>query len=109
MTLSLVLMAVLIAVGGGLWVFLPLWAGRRAVASPQQNDYSRLQEDVLRFAGAVRDLDMDFDMGKLSEADYATQRKLLIGRGVSATLQLQALTQQRQQQLEALIARHRRH
>jgi type II secretory pathway pseudopilin PulG len=71
-------------------VFLPLIQGRRrnTAADEAVRNAAVLQDQLQRLVNAVRDLDFDFDTGKITEADYVTQRKLLIGRGVSTLLRL---------------------
>ena len=43
---------------------------------------------LYRIIDSIRDLDFDFDTNKINYEVYAEQRKLLIGRGVSALIQL---------------------
>ncbi|MBZ0308953.1 MAG: hypothetical protein K8I82_23010, partial [Anaerolineae bacterium] len=69
-----------------------------------------LEDSLHRFVTSVRDLDFDFDTGKIGEADYLEQRKLLIGRGVSALKRLdEALQEQKEvdDEIEALVDAYR--
>jgi hypothetical protein len=68
---------------------------------------SSLEDQLQRYVSAVRDLDFDYDTGKLAQEDYITQRKLLVGRGVSTLIQLDDLRQT--DPLEKEIAAFRRH
>lgn len=67
---------------------------------------SQLEDQLHRFVYAVRDLDFDYDTGKIAKNDYIAQRKLLIGRGVSTLIKLDDLRQH--DPLEKEIAAYRR-
>ncbi len=62
-----------------------------------------LETQLAQILKTVRDLDFDYDMGKVPAADYALQRKALIGTGVSLLIQIDAA----EEALEARIAAFR--
>ena len=69
----------------------PFWASRNqrgASAFKDQVTLSGLEDHLLRLARAVRDLDFDYDTGKMPEQDYIEQRKQIIGQGVSVLIRL---------------------
>jgi hypothetical protein len=105
---SLVLLGCLLVMLG-----LPYLAPRQRLRrgfSNQDLSLVDLDDQLHQNIAALRDLDLDFDMGKLAPEDYAHQRKYLIGRGVSLMLRWEALRQQQGAQdaeLEALISAYR--
>lgn len=87
-------------------IFLPFWASYQSRASQSNSETVHWQDQVDQMVVAVRDLDLDFDMGKVSEEDYILQRKMLIGRGVSNLLKLRDFRRQPSEaddELEQLI------
>lgn len=95
-----------ILIGG---IYLPLMQERRLQSTEKPSQL--MEEELQRLISGVRDLDFDFDTGKLAEADYITQRKVLIGRGVSTLLKLDQARQQENRvdhEIERLVAAHRR-
>ncbi len=76
-----VIMAIPMLVG----MLFPLWHSYQHISLAT----NQLEDQLERLVISVQDLDLDFDMGKLMAEDYALQRKMLIGRGVSVLLKLQ--------------------
>jgi hypothetical protein len=110
------LMMLLLALTGGAAIFYPLM-GERVFLSLGGKKRSRtlqaesLQEQLDQILLSIRDLDGDFDMGKVQAEDYIKHRKELIGRGVSILIRLdQALAQQQHldEEIETLIQDYRR-
>ncbi|NJL94092.1 MAG: hypothetical protein HC915_10365 [Anaerolineae bacterium] len=91
-----------------MFVTLPLLAAWRAPVrtGAEAGSVAALEEQLSLLVNAVRDLDFDHDTGKLSEADYVAQRKLLVGRGVSTLMRLER-ARNIDQQLEELVASYR--
>jgi len=113
MTTTLIIIALIFTVLSLGVAFLPLALAQKGNkrVERQTQEINRLEEQLDRFVNAVRDLDFDYDMGKLSAEDYATQRKFAIGRGVSVWLRLQAsqsVVQRSDEELEAAIAAYRK-
>jgi hypothetical protein len=57
----------------------------------QDAAYHRVEDLELKIQlllDSIRDLDFDYDMGKISTEVYVEQRKMLIGRGISRLMQL---------------------
>ncbi len=83
--------------------------------TPRQNQlYEALWTEKLRLLRALRDLDFDYDMGKLPDTVYATQRIGLIRTAAAVTQRmddLEAEMRSRDVRLEESIAslRHARH
>jgi|GEM_PF-6396841 len=88
-----------------------LFGARRQEQTNAAQHLRELEEQLLQLIQGVQDLDSDYDMQKIADDDYVTQRKLLIGRGVSTLIQLddaQAELNQVDQELETLIQDYRR-
>lgn len=87
----------------------------RVGGTPRQNQlFEALWTEKLRLLRALRDLDFDYDMGKLPDTVYATQRIGLIRAAVAITQRLDELEMEmrsREMRLEESIAslRHARH
>lgn len=64
---------------------------KRAVTETELNAEESAIQLRTRLEGlliSIRDLDFDYDTGKVSNLVYAEQRKLLIGRAISTLIQL---------------------
>ena len=90
----------------------PFFEERKRNAKPTEPSRSaiELEDQLMQWVNAVRDLDFDFDTGKIAEQDYVTTRKLLIGRGVSTLIRLdeaQRKMRELDQEIEQLIAAYR--
>lgn len=105
----------LVLVGGVTLALVVLFIIWPFVSLPSRTRYRRVAshmlEDQLEFlVQAVRDLDSDYDTGKLSQADYIQQRKFLIGRGVSTLMRLDEARADEavaEDEIEALVAAYR--
>ena len=109
MTGTLLLVGLVLAGLMALVIAAPLFAARRQVKA-RDTSSQELEEQLMLLVNAVRDLDFDFDTGKVAEADYLTQRKLLIGRGVSTLIRLDETRQQEgvlDDDIEKLVAAYR--
>ena len=94
MTTDGAVFGIIMAVVVGLTVALPFLMDRRRPSDSDAMAAYQLQERLSQLLSNIADLDFDFDTGKLAEADYVTQRKMLIGRGVSTLIRLdEALAQ----------------
>lgn len=106
------LLAILMAFMSGAAIFYPLMSDSVFPKKRQKADRAAdLQEQLDQNLLSIRDLDSDFDMGKVLQEDYIKHRKELIGRGVGLLIRLdQALDQQEQidSEIEALIQDYRR-
>jgi hypothetical protein len=113
MSSEALLALVVIVLVSGFALALPFLNGRRErspMANHQTHSVVELEDQLTQIVQAVRDLDFDFDTGKVAEVDYITHRKMLIGRGVSLLIRLdEALAQQDDldQHIEDLIADYR--
>lgn len=70
---------------GALWVILPLFRGGRwhdREQSLTDKQYQRLQVYYRQVKNTIRDLDEDFEVGKLTADDYQQERELWTERGV---------------------------
>lgn len=113
MTTQAAIIGVGIVLLAGFVIVLPFLTrrGRRWQRSTEQTSVGELEDQLSQLISGVRDLDFDFDMGKVPEADYATHRKALIGRGVSVLRRLEearAAQRELDDELEQQIAAHRR-
>ena len=76
--------AVLVLLGGLLMVFLPLIEERSdEVAAAAEHDFDALRRERDRIVAALREVDMDLMMGKLSEEDHGALRAGLEQRAVA--------------------------
>ena len=114
MNATAMILAISISALCGYIILLPtLTARRRELADidyPAGSSAYGLQDQLNRSITTIRDLDFDFDTGKITEDDYVEQRKLLIGRGVSALIKLDASRQKeidKDHELEEMIAAYR--
>jgi hypothetical protein len=113
MSSEAILALIVIALLSGFAIAMPFLnerRERRQMANHQADSNVELEDQLTQVIQAVRDLDFDFDTGKVAEADYITHRKLLIGRGVSLLIRLdEALARQDDldQHIEDLIAAYR--
>jgi hypothetical protein len=83
------------AVVVGAYIAQPLLVRARVVSAPESpRDQLLAERDALYVA--IRDLDFDFQTGKLIEADYAAVREEYMARGVEILKQLDALQVDRQ-------------
>lgn len=97
----------LVVLGSIALPFLSHFKQKRHYTSAQ-HAVETMQDKLNQIVGAVRDLDFDFDTGKITEKDYVEQRKLMIGRGVSLILQLRTLQYSTEDdEVEKLIASYR--
>ncbi len=82
---------------------LPILTNRQAAEAAQQQvateklTVQQLRNRYWRLLNSIRDLDFDYDTGKVSDDVYIEQRKMLLGRSVSVLMQLD--------QAEATLAR----
>lgn len=85
MSLVGVMAALVMLVAGGAWIILPLfrdgrWRDRKQSLTDKQ--YHRLQVYYRQVKNTIRDLDEDFEVGKLAAEDYQQERELWTERGV---------------------------
>lgn len=91
---------------------LPILTARQA-AQQQAAEKLTVRELYNRYhllLNSIRDLDFDYDTGKISYDVYAEQRKMLLGRSVSVLMQLdrtEADLAHIDDQIEAEIAAYR--
>jgi hypothetical protein len=108
------ILALLILVG--LFVARPLFE-RRAVVSTRESDeeehtHSSLLAERDRVLNALQELDFDYQLGKIPDEDYPSQRALLVQHGADVLRQLDRLAAQPaassvEARLEAAIAARR--
>ncbi len=67
-----------------------LQAQDEPLSSPDQPALARLQSEHEALLIAIRDLDFDYQTGKLTEEDYRAQRESLVQRGVDLLKQIDA-------------------
>ncbi len=82
--------------GGAVFVMWPFLTQRRSDGQTTENEPSRLsriaqlQAEREAILISVRDLDFDYQTGKLTEEDYLMQRENLMDRGVEILKQIDA-------------------
>jgi hypothetical protein len=98
-------------VGCAVFVMWPFLGSRKSIeqAVKTKNDpilrISQLQTEREAILISVRDLDFDYQTGKLSEEDYLTQRESLMGRGVEI---LKQIDEEQSAAIEAAVRAHRK-
>jgi hypothetical protein len=99
-------------VGCAVFVMWPFLASRKPAEQSTEGSVSpmsrisQLQADREAILIAVRDLDFDYQTGKLSEDDYLTQRENLMGRGVEILRQIDA---EQSAAIESAVQAQRKH
>lgn len=88
---------------GGLFLFLailvmvvsfvawPLIAGQKTRTIRKPSELELLQAERESVLTAIRDLDFDYQTGKLLEQDYTSQREMLVEQGVALLKRIDAL------------------
>lgn len=82
-------LAFLVMVGS--FVLWPFISGRKSRAPRKPTELEQLRAEQNAVLAAIRDVDFDYQTGKLLEADYTTQRETLVERGVSLLKRIDAL------------------
>jgi zinc-ribbon domain len=95
-----------------LFISRPLLEKRSVAISQEEHQQSALMAERDRVITALQELDFDYALGKIPEADYPSQRAVLIQRGVEIlrnldTLQAEASSGDAEGRIEAAIAARR--
>lgn len=95
-----------------LYIIRPLLENRSVMVSQQEHELSALMAERDRIITALQELDFDYAMGKIPEADYPPQRAFLVQKGVQILRNLDALQPQTtsmdvEGRIEAAIAARR--
>src|SRR5476649_1661097 len=116
MSASGIIVLVGFCVGGAVFVLWPFIGARLskddvgAVAEPSASTIPRLvqlqtvHETLLK---AVRDLDFDYQMGKLDDEDYRAEREALMVRGMEVLEQLDSQAIETSETIEAAVRARR--
>jgi len=85
MSLAGIVAALVLLALGAVWIVLPLfrdgrWHSRQQSLTDKQ--YQRLRVYYRQVKNTIRDLDEDFEVGKLAAAEYQQERELWAERGV---------------------------
>ena len=93
----------------GLFIGRPLLERQATVVSQEEHQYSSLLAERDRILNALQELDFDYTLGKIPEADYPGQRASLLTRGADVLRQLDAFgaettEEDAEARLEAVIA-----
>ena len=96
----------------GLFIGRPLLERQAAVVSQEEHQYSSLLAERDRILSALHELDFDFTLGKIPEADYPGQRASLLTQGAGILRQLDAFEaefpdEDAEARLEAVITARR--
>jgi hypothetical protein len=93
MEIIVALMGLALAVAVAVYIAAPFTARPREIAVPEESSRDRLLAERNTILTAIRDLDFDFQTGKLLEEDYRTVREKYAVRGVAILKELDALPQ----------------
>ncbi len=103
MSITGIILAVLLAAAGAAVTLLP-WLAREEDLAPagghlrgtdrQNRAYETLWAEKMRVLRALRDLDFDFDTGKIAPEMYIAQREGLVRLGVAIMQRLDALEEE---------------
>jgi len=83
------ILAVLIAVG--MYLYGPFMSRGQRTATIESQKISSLMAERDRVISALRELDFDFNLGKIPEEDYPTQRASLLQKGAEILKKLDEL------------------
>ncbi|HVO41921.1 MAG TPA: hypothetical protein VMT34_04830 [Aggregatilineales bacterium] len=86
MNLSTIFLAIAFLAGIAIVVAWPLFGS--TTESPASPQHATLEDEHAAVLRAVRDLDFDLQVGKLSAEDHARQREALVERGVALLKQI---------------------
>lgn len=106
----LIILALLILVG--LFISRPLFERQAVVIDKDGHEISSLMAERDRVLNALEELDFDYTLGKIPDADYPAQRAALLHRGAEVLqrldqLQVQSPGEDAEARLEAAIAARR--
>lgn len=73
-----------------LYVGRPFFSQHSSLSSEDERHYSALLAERDRVLNALQELDFDFALGKIPEAEYPTQRTLLLQKGAEILRQVDA-------------------
>jgi len=71
-----------------LFISRPFLGHKATVVSPEEHDYSSLLAERDRILTALQELDFDFTLGKIPEADYPIQRAAMLEHGAEVLRKL---------------------
>jgi rubrerythrin len=91
MEIVVALMSLALMVVVAVYIAAPLTARSRVIAAPEESSREKLLAERNTVLTALRDLDFDFQTGKLLEADYRAMREKYAARGVEILKELDAL------------------
>ncbi len=96
----------------GLFISRPFLGQKATVVSPEEHEYSSLLAERDRVLTALQELDFDYTLGKIPEADYPAQRAAMLEHGAEVLRQLDASRvetsrDEAESRLEAAIAARR--
>ena len=94
-----------------MFLIQPYMERRTKFVSAEEHEHSHLLAERDRYINALRELDFDFEMGKIPEDSYPTQRAELLKKGADALRKLDeyegAKSTSAEDRLEAVIAARR--
>lgn len=89
----------------------PFLERRTTIVSAEESELSHLLAERDRYINALKELDFDYDMGKVPEEEYPTQRASLLKKGTEALRKIDeykgAKATNAEDRLEAVIAARR--
>jgi hypothetical protein len=74
-----------------LFITRPFFERKATTVTRQEHEYSALLADRDRILNALQELDFDYSLGKIPEADYPAQRAALLQRGADILRRLDAM------------------
>ena len=77
----------------GLFIGRPFFEKRRTATDPAGHQQSTLLAERDRILNALQEMDFDYTLGKIPEADYLTQRNVLLQQGAAVLRELDAYQQ----------------
>jgi zinc-ribbon domain len=85
-------LAVLVLVG--IYLYSPFMERRARRVTEEEHELSALMAERDRVINSLQELDFDFNLGKIPEEDYPTQRAGLLQKGAAILKQIDALAPQ---------------
>lgn len=113
MEIAAILLTLGVIILVGLYLYAPLLERRAQSVTTEEHDRSALLAERERVVTSLQELDFDFQLGKVPEEDYPTQRTLLLQRGAEILKKLDELqpvktTLEDDERMERAIASRRK-
>jgi len=94
MQIAAILLTLGVIIIVGLYLYAPLLERRAQRVTEEEHELSSLMAERDRVINSLQELDFDFQLGKVPEGDYPTQRANLLQRGADILRQIDSFAPQ---------------